>query len=100
VLRWIVDWRSAKSSREAESSPGVLLSSGYIAGGTLAGMFGAFLVVFTSDKFNKALNLTKYLPDGWEANNWPAVVAFSCLGLLLLFVGLGKMSRTSRGSAA
>src|SRR5262249_35649357 len=37
MVRWLVDRRSKKSDAEGDSSPGVLLSSGLIAGGALAG---------------------------------------------------------------
>ena len=39
MIRWLADrWRGKPASEaEAETSPGVLLSSGYIAGGTLIG---------------------------------------------------------------
>ncbi|HEY2411012.1 MAG TPA: oligopeptide transporter, OPT family [Pirellulaceae bacterium] len=43
VIRWIVDWINPSRSEESESSPGVLLSSGYIAGGSLIGVLAAFL---------------------------------------------------------
>ena len=40
VIRWLVDRLARHSATESESSPGILLSSGYIAGGTLAGVLG------------------------------------------------------------
>ena len=49
LLRWVVDRRHravagrAASEAESESSPGVLLSTGFIAGGTIAGVVVAFL---------------------------------------------------------
>ena len=45
-----------KSEAETETSPGVLLASGYIAGGTLCGLIIAFFA-FLPDSFNEALNL-------------------------------------------
>ncbi len=49
LLRWLVDRRQrsvvgrAASDAESESSPGVLISTGFIAGGTIAGVVVAFL---------------------------------------------------------
>ena len=47
LLRWLTDrWRGESASEaETETSPGVLLSSGYIAGGTLCGLLIGFLVM-------------------------------------------------------
>ncbi len=42
ILRWLVD-RVRKTPAEGDSSPGVLLSSGYIAGGSIAALGAAFL---------------------------------------------------------
>ncbi len=92
VIRWLVDKRAQRQGAAADSdaSPGVLLSSGYIAGGTIAGLLG-LLFVFAPDDFNKAIDLGKYLPETWRAANWPAVAAFSVLLIFLLLVGLGKL---------
>src|SRR6202011_120154 len=58
MVRWITDRLRGVSASESETetSPGVLLSSGYIAGGTLVGLILAFFV-FLGDEFNDALNL-------------------------------------------
>ncbi len=47
LLRWLTDRMRGVSASEAETetSPGVLLSSGYIAGGTLCGLLYGFLVM-------------------------------------------------------
>jgi hypothetical protein len=49
AVRWLVDWaakvrgRSAASETESEMSPGTLLSTGYIAGASIAGVICAFV---------------------------------------------------------
>jgi len=48
----------AKSDAESDTSPGVLLSTGYIAGGTLAGVLIAFLNF--SEDIPKKLNIWQY----------------------------------------
>ncbi len=68
----------------------MLLASGYIAGGTIAGVLGAMLA-FAPDSFNAAIDLRKWLPADWQTANWPAVTAFARLALVLLVVGLGKL---------
>jgi uncharacterized oligopeptide transporter (OPT) family protein len=48
IVRWLGDRRRGVSASEAETetSPGVLLSSGYIAGGTLCGLLIGFLFMW------------------------------------------------------
>ena len=54
LVRWLVDWHQRRKLRhaglteiqlvaESDKSPGVLLASGYIAGGAIAGILIAFL---------------------------------------------------------
>jgi hypothetical protein len=82
------------SEAETETSPGVLLSSGYIAGGTLCGLLIAMFAVLPKD-FNDALNLGQYLPSDYnlKGSPWPkivALIAFSALALILFVVGIKK----------
>jgi uncharacterized oligopeptide transporter (OPT) family protein len=49
-----------KTEAETETSPGVLLASGYIAGGTLCGLIIAFFA-FLPESFNQALNFGYHL---------------------------------------
>jgi len=61
----------------------VLLSSGYIAGGTIAGIVAALLLL----RFKE---LAEFGPGGWgeaAANNWTTVIAFGLLCVVLLWVG-------------
>jgi hypothetical protein len=55
VVRWLVDRLNPSRPEESESSAGVLLSSGYIAGGAIVGVMAAFLNF--RDEWLKALNL-------------------------------------------
>jgi putative OPT family oligopeptide transporter len=96
LLRWIVNRLQKKSASEAETetSPGVLLSSGYIAGGTLIGLIIAFFA-FLPDAFNDALNLGQHLGEAWTAKDaWrpkvAALIAFAVLAAILLRVGMQK----------
>ncbi len=88
LLRWLVDRLRNTSAAEAEMSPGVLLSSGYIAGGAIAGVLVAFLA-FLPDDFNERLGeFAARLPPWWLTSNWPAIAAFGVLMAILLGVGL------------
>ncbi|MDB5311719.1 MAG: oligopeptide transporter protein [Gemmataceae bacterium] len=91
-----------KSEAESETSPGVLLASGYIAGGTLCGLIIAFFA-FLPDQFNDAINLGLHLfgtanengrvewkPDESGPAKIAAVVMFGVLGAVLLWVGARK----------
>jgi putative OPT family oligopeptide transporter len=119
LVRWAVDAYQARSSaasvaaagddaeararaeveaiRKSETSPGVLLASGYIAGGSLAGVVAAFMEF--SPTFKDKLDLAK----PWEAvvNRTPQEfsqvqdgITLALFGLLVAFallVGMGKV---------
>jgi putative OPT family oligopeptide transporter len=91
LLRWLGDrWRGVSASEaETETSPGVLLSSGYIAGGTLCGLLLGFVFMPLGQM---ALSLTpkEYLQT--DAAKVLALVAFAAIGAILLWVGSRKES--------
>jgi hypothetical protein len=94
LIRWLTDRIRGKSASdvETETSPGVLLSSGYIAGGTLCGLIIAFFA-FLPQGFNDALNIGGYMGKDWEettAAKVVALVAFLVLAVILGFVGSRK----------
>jgi putative OPT family oligopeptide transporter len=96
LLRWLADRRRGKTASEAETetSPGVLLSSGYIAGGTLIGLVIAFFA-FLPQRFNELLDLSPWLGPTWNAVDSAdpkiaALVAFLAIALILLLVAARK----------
>jgi putative OPT family oligopeptide transporter len=95
ALRWAADRARGKSASEAETetSPGVLLASGYIAGGTLIGLIVAFFV-FLGKSFTDALDIGRHLGDygkeGADAAKVVALIMFVILAGILLKVGLQK----------
>jgi uncharacterized oligopeptide transporter (OPT) family protein len=104
LVRLVADRIRGKPKTEAESetSPGVLLSSGYIAGGTLCGLLVITLFAFY-EPLDKALNLGLHLfgePNEkgkmeWKPDEvgWAKVVSlvmFLSLGAFLLWVGTRK----------
>jgi putative OPT family oligopeptide transporter len=102
MIRWMVDrYHRIPEGKEDDSSPSVLLSSGYIAGGAIAAVLFSFLN-FRKEWLDR-LNLTGWL--GWETkaeefmangdvlrsfmySNGPAMCAFGFLALALLVVGM------------
>jgi len=52
LVRWYVDRKQVQSAADAESSPGVLFSSGLIAGGAIGGLFLAVLMGLEWDAWN------------------------------------------------
>lgn len=92
-----------KSDAESETSGGVLLASGYIAGGTLCGLIVAFFT-FAGEGFNKALNLgyqffaytnektgkLEWEPEELANTKLAAVAVFGVLMAILLWVGSRK----------
>lgn len=102
LLKWLCDQvRGTKGeSSESDTSPGVLLSSGYIAGGTLCGLMLA-LSTFVFDlhvylpetivSMLSSLNVSRWLPASYleESATAPKVIAiltFVAMGIVLLFV--------------
>lgn len=92
MMRWLSDRWSRRSAAEAEMSPGVLLSSGYIAGGTIAGIVAALLAI-------KYTGLKDYGPS-WlgelaQSSGFSAAT-FGVLTVFLLFVGSGWVLKERR----
>ncbi|HMJ56824.1 MAG TPA: oligopeptide transporter, OPT family [Polyangiaceae bacterium] len=100
IVRWLVDRRirhrpgnehltAAELDAEGDKSPGVLLSSGYIAGGAIAGIVIAFMAGLM-DEFTAKI-------DAWSSANNPffggahadllSMAPFTVLAALLYFVG-------------
>lgn len=92
LVRWLVDKLKRSSAAESEMSPGILLSSGYIAGGAIAGVLIAFFAFFGKE-FNEFLDLGRRLPESWRAAHGPELLAlgmFVVLMVCLFGVGLRK----------
>jgi putative OPT family oligopeptide transporter len=105
ILRWGIDkWQARRSAasveaagndpearakaeieaiRRSETSPGVLLASGYIAGGSIAGVVAAFLEF--SPSLKGKLDYTKVVESmGWGAD----AVAIALFAVLIVFAVL------------
>ena len=94
LVRVAVDRIRKASAEDSDSSPAVLLSSGYIAGGAIAGILIAFLAALTPG-LSKALDLSDpksaRLPEGWAESPWPSLGVFGLMIVVLLLCGLGVL---------
>jgi len=92
LLRWGADRLrgGSASETETETSPGVLLASGFIAGGTLMGLTILFFA-FLPDEVNDLLNLGKHL---WPLTSIGAqiasVITFMVLAVILFLIGMRR----------
>jgi uncharacterized oligopeptide transporter (OPT) family protein len=100
LVRWLVDFRrrrelhehnldEAELSAESDRSPGVLLASGYIAGGAIAGIVIAFIEGALS-RVDAALSNWAGAHDPFYAGpnaDWLALLPFMALTGLLYWVG-------------
>jgi hypothetical protein len=77
---------------KTESSPGVLLASGYIAGGTLGGVVIAFLEF--APRLKEKLDYAKDVKDTLLDTNRVAFLIFSVLIVLLALVGAEKLLKS------
>ncbi len=113
AVRYLVEKRRKMTPEEAESSPGVLFSSGLIAGGAIAGIFSA---VLADDKttIDAAGNTTmttlleyfhldlarlifnKDAAHFLDSNPWWSIAPFLLLAFLLFKVAGGSRSSASR----
>jgi len=76
--------RGRRSETQEESGPGVLYSSGLIAGSAIAGLLIAVPQGLGKDRL---FNLVQYLPAWFEDNQLIALVMFSLLVATLYYVG-------------
>jgi hypothetical protein len=77
---------------EGDKSPGVLMASGYIAGGAIAGIVIAFMTGLLSDTYNRI--------ESWSTDHNPffagawsdalSMIPFIALGFVLFLVGREK----------
>ncbi|MEK7656239.1 MAG: oligopeptide transporter, OPT family [Elusimicrobiota bacterium] len=92
VLRWACDRWTRKSAAESDMSPGVLFSSGYIAGGAIAGIAVALLSL--SPALTGSLDLSASFP--FAQSDAASVLAFGALAAALLLVGAEKVLKEKR----
>ncbi|MCX8155837.1 MAG: oligopeptide transporter, OPT family [Verrucomicrobiae bacterium] len=107
VVRWLVDRRmrarlreanlsEAELAAESDKSPGVLMASGYIAGGAIAGTLIAFYAGFF-DRVEQAITQWAEAHNPFFAG--PLSDLLSLIPFVLLAVGLWKSGRPQPASA-
>jgi uncharacterized oligopeptide transporter (OPT) family protein len=99
TARYIADRMTRRSEAEGDSSPGVLFSSGYIAGGSVAAILIAFIALIPGA--DKALNFGSHLPASLQ-ESWKAVTesdltaALSLVPLVAAVIWMG-LKKTAKG---
>ncbi|MBI3074232.1 MAG: oligopeptide transporter, OPT family [Deltaproteobacteria bacterium] len=88
LVRWFVDrGRKGETAAEAESSPAVLMSSGYIAGGSIAGILLALVAL--SPGVEKALDFSGAVGPTIADSNITPLIPFAFMVFALYAVGRG-----------
>jgi hypothetical protein len=106
MVRWLVDRRQrralrgaglseAQLSAESDKSPGVLLASGYIAGGAIAGIVIAFMAGVLTGRDAAITNWAKTSNPFYAGPHADllALIPFVLLAGLLYWVGRGASSK-------
>ncbi len=88
MIRWMVE-RKQKPEDDADMSPGVLLSSGLIAGGTIAGVVAVLIGLSWSTMGGVGMSIVG--PRIVESD-YVALIPFGLLCLYLYWVGRGRRS--------
>jgi putative OPT family oligopeptide transporter len=86
LIRALVDRARKFSAEESDMSPGTMVSTGLIAGGSLAGIIIALLVVV--EKAGQFVDFSIPVPGGEPQYHLPAIGAFGVLAALLLAMAL------------
>jgi putative OPT family oligopeptide transporter len=84
MVRGLVDRARGFSAEESETSPGTLMSTGLIAGGSLAGIFLAFMISLPALKAK--LDFSPWVPRGWLS--YVTMTAFLLMVAALAYVAM------------
>jgi uncharacterized oligopeptide transporter (OPT) family protein len=101
TIRWFIDWKRRRELQhaamseeqlvaEGDKSPGVLMASGYIAGGAIAGIFIAFMAGVLDQVDAR---FTRWANDYNPAFSGPHADLYSLLPFVLLCAGLYLVAR-------
>lgn len=88
------DMTEEEKIAETDKSPGVLLASGYIAGGALAGILVAFSAEFLSDTV-RGFEEWSEKSNPFFTSNFLGLIPFLVLAIVLYLVGRGTLFRGS-----
>ncbi len=90
AIRWLSDKIRGPGADDGDSSPGVLLASGYIAGGSIMAVIVAFMM-FEPD-IPASMNISGMIGDLSKSDGL-AVGMFGLVAMILLFVGAELFKR-------
>ena len=90
LVRAAVDRIKQTPAEDSDSSPAVLLSSGYIAGGAIAGHPDRAARPDPGG-VTKRSTCPAGFPDAWNDSPWPSLGAFGLMIAVLLLCGLGVL---------
>lgn len=97
VVRWLADLvRLRRQSKKAkddqdDSSPGILLSSGLIAGGSIAGI--AIAILSINEGMGAALDFSKSIPHWMAEGSFFPLIPFGLLALILYKVSAKSLKK-------
>lgn len=93
LVRWLVDRRRGGAGGDEEFSPGTLLSSGYIAGGAIAGLVAALVAGLGAEhRFDFGAKI-----GALSASNLSGIVMFGVIAGVLYYAGVrGKSAVSSK----
>ncbi len=86
VVRALVDRKRKGTASEAEFSPGVLMSSGFIAG---AAIMGVVLALMTGLGYDQKIDFSSYMGIFGSAD-WFALLPFFAISFILYRIGVAK----------
>ncbi|MRG95043.1 OPT family oligopeptide transporter [Polyangium spumosum] len=92
LVRWLVDRRRGQAGGDEEFSPGTLLSSGYIAGGAIAGLVAALVAGLGMEhRFDLSTVFTTF-----TTSNLSGVVAFGVIAGALYWAAIRGKSAVGK----
>lgn len=91
AARYFADRATRRTPEEGDTSPGVLFSSGYIAGGSVAAIVIIFVTLIPGA--SELLDVGRMLPAAWNDSSLPAALSMLLLVAILGYVGLKPTSK-------
>ena len=96
IVRWLVDRKTGvKNAADADSGPGVLFSSGLIAGGAI---MGVILAAVAARQLDKAIDLSGHV--GWLSQSFIAALVIYVLLLAVPLYLIGRRGVTGEADSA
>jgi len=94
LTRWIVDnkFRKRKGGEDVEAAPGMLFSSGLIAGGAICGLV---IAILTGLNLDKTLNIGPSILGKLVHNNLYGLLIFAIMLGLLFFIAIDKRNKSN-----